>query len=124
MYGRCSFLETTQSAGGHLPLILLDDARRSSFFVSSPGEPLPSVFYFPLLSRQFILSPSSLLSLISFTTKAHIHGSAKPLNRTIFLVCRFSSCVVRCKFARTLSVTMKYSLGIIFDIIFGTINFI
>lgn len=80
------------------------------------------LFYFPLLSRQLILSPSSLLSSIPFITKVHIHGSAKPLNRTVLRICRFSSArVMRCKSAGTLSVTMGYSID---NVIFVTITLI
>lgn len=95
-----------------------DVPRSSSLLRESPYL----LFYFLLLSRQLILSPSSLLSSIPFITKAHIHGSAKLLNRTIFLVCRFSSArIVCCKFSRILLVTVRYSIDVT---IFGTISFI
>lgn len=89
-----------------------DPSRCSSLF---SGRALTFYFIFPY-SRQLILSPSSLLFSIPFITKVHIHGSAKPLNRTIFLVCRFSSaCVVRCKFARIRSVTLGYSMTLFLE---------
>lgn len=83
--------------------------RSSSRFRESPFL----MFYFRLLSCQFILSPFLFLSSISFITKVCIHGSTKSLNRLSYLSISFS--LHRFKFMGMLMIIMQYIDGMLND---------
>lgn len=98
-----------------------DPPRRCTFLVLPLFFESPPflILYFPVLSYQLILSPSLLLSSISFITKAHIHSSTKSLNCLSCLSISFS--LHHCKFMGMLLITMKYIDSILHDYFYSVV---